>query len=44
MIVSVTPGHKRIEEGSLTSMKNTINWIKDLSKEKKVKIQNLTPT
>jgi hypothetical protein len=38
MIVSVTPGHKRIEEGSLCSMENTLNFVKDLSKELRVPV------
>lgn len=34
MLVSVTPGHKRIEEGAITSMLNTTEWIKELAEKK----------
>jgi len=44
MMVSVTPGHKRIEEGSITSMLNTLEVIKDLAKELKINISELTQT
>jgi len=40
-LVSVTPGHKRIEEGSLTSMLNTIDWIKDLAAKNKFELAKI---
>mgnify|MGYP002622848279 CR=1 FL=1 len=43
MLVSVTPGHKRIEEGALTSMLNTIDWIKKLAAENKIQLKDMDP-
>lgn len=44
MMVSVTPGHKRIEEGAVTSMLNTLEVIKGLAKELGVNVSDLKAT
>lgn len=43
MVVSVTPGHKRIEEGAITSMLNTIDWLKELAAENEVSLKDIDP-
>jgi hypothetical protein len=43
MMVSVTPGHKRIEEGSISSMLTTLGVITDLAKAKNIPVADLSP-